>query len=108
MQIYGYGNKVEAFRQSYVDWGTWIILLKGLTPIPYKIVTIASGFAEYPIIPFIGLSFIARGMRFYLVAFLLSRYGPRARVIIEERLTFWVTVSLGVLVIGIIAAVYLF
>jgi uncharacterized membrane protein YdjX (TVP38/TMEM64 family) len=91
-----------------VEWGTWIILLKGLTPIPYKIVTIASGFAEYPIIPFILLSFIARGMRFYVVAFLLSRYGPRARVIIEERLTFWFTVSLATLIVGIIAATYIF
>src|SRR5918997_21540 len=50
--------------------------------------TIASGFAEYPIIPFILWSFVCRGMRFYLAAFLLSRYGPQARAIIEERLTF--------------------
>jgi membrane protein YqaA with SNARE-associated domain len=108
MQLYGYSGKVEAFREAYVQWGTWIILLKGVTPIPYKIVTIASGFAEYPIIPFILLSVIARGMRFYLVAFLLNRYGVRARAIIEERLTFWFTLSLVVLVIGIIAATYLF
>jgi uncharacterized membrane protein YdjX (TVP38/TMEM64 family) len=89
-------------------WGAWIIVLKGVTPIPYKIVTIASGFAEYPIIPFILLSFISRGMRFYLVAFLLHRYGPRARAIIEERLTFWFTVSLAVLIVGVILAVYVF
>ena len=57
---------------------------------------------------FILLSFVARGMRFYLVAFLLHRYGPQARDIIEERLGFWVTVSCLVLVVGIIAAVYLF
>jgi membrane protein YqaA with SNARE-associated domain len=108
MTLYGYGDKIEAFRQAYLEWGAWIIVLKGVTPIPYKIVTIASGFAEYPIIPFILLSFICRGMRFYLAAFLLHRYGPRARAIIEERLTFWFTVSLAVLVSGIIAAVYLF
>jgi membrane protein YqaA with SNARE-associated domain len=108
MQIYGYGNKVDAFRDAYVQWGTWIILLKGLTPIPYKIVTIASGFAAYPIIPFIFLSIIARGMRFYLVAFLLNRYGPRARAIIEERLTFWFSVSLATLVAGVVVAVYVF
>ena len=108
MQLYGYGSKVDAFRDAYNQWGTWIILLKGLTPIPYKIVTIASGFAEYPIVPFILLSFIARGMRFYVVAFLLNRYGARARAIIEERLTFWFTVSLGMLIVGIIAATYIF
>jgi len=108
MQLYGYGSKVEAFRQAYAEWGAWIILLKGVTPIPYKIVTIASGFAAYPLIPFILLSFVARGMRFYLVAFLLHRYGPQAKVIIEERLGFWVTISAIVLVVGIVAAVYLF
>jgi len=108
MHLYGYGAKVDAFRDAYVKWGTWIILLKGLTPIPYKIVTIASGFAAYPIIPFIFLSIIARGMRFYLVAFLLHRYGPRARVIIEERLTFWFSVSLATLVAGVVVAVYIF
>jgi membrane protein YqaA with SNARE-associated domain len=107
MQLYGYGSKVEAFRQAYQEWGALIILLKGMTPIPYKIVTIASGFAEYPIVPFILLSFVARGMRFYLVAFLISRYGPQARAIIEERLGFWVTISAVLLIVGIIAAVYL-
>jgi membrane protein YqaA with SNARE-associated domain len=108
MHLYGYGSKVEAFREAYAQWGTWIILLKGLTPIPYKIVTIASGFAAYPLIPFILLSVIARGMRFFLVAFLLNRYGDRAREIIEKRLTFWTLLSFGVLVLGIVIAVYLF
>ena len=108
MQLYGYGDKIEAFREAYAEWGAWNILLKGMTPIPYKIVTIASGFAAYPILPFILLSFVARGMRFYLLAFLLNRYGPRARVMLEERLGFWVTVGAIVLVIGIIGAVYLF
>ena len=108
MQIYGYGSKVEAFRQAYQEWGALIILLKGMTPIPYKIVTIASGFAEYPLVPFILLSFVARGMRFYLVAFLIGRFGVQARAIIEQRLGFWVTISAVLLIIGIIAAVYLF
>jgi membrane protein YqaA with SNARE-associated domain len=108
MTLYGYGGKIEAFTEAYREWGTWIILFKGVTPIPYKIVTIASGFSHYPVIPFVLLSIIARGMRFYLVAFLLNRYGPRARAIIEERLGFWVTISAVVLVAGIIAAVYLF
>jgi membrane protein YqaA with SNARE-associated domain len=106
--LYGYGDKVEAFREAYARWGTWIILLKGLTPIPYKIVTITSGFAGYNLLMFILLSVIARGMRFYLVAFLLHRYGAQARVIIEERLGFWVTTGAVVLVIGIVGAVYLF
>lgn len=108
IQIYGYGDKVEAFREAYARYGTWIILLKGITPIPYKIVTITSGFAGYNLGLFIALSFVARGLRFYLTAFLLNRYGMRARAMIEERLGFWVTVSVLVLVAGIVAALYLF
>lgn len=108
IQMYGYGDKVEAFREAYARWGTLIILVKGLTPIPYKIVTITSGFAGYNLGLFVVFSFVARGMRFYLTAFLLNRYGAKARAIIEERLGFWFTVSLLVLVAGIIAAVYLF
>jgi membrane protein YqaA with SNARE-associated domain len=108
ISLYGYGDKVEAFREAYAQWGTWIILLKGVTPIPYKIVTIASGFFGYPVVPFILLSLVARGTRFFVVAFLLNRYGLQAREIIEKRLGFWVTVSTVVLVAGIVAAVYLF
>ena len=108
IHLYGYGDKVEAFREAYAKWGTWIILLKGMTPIPYKIVTITSGFAGYPVLMFILCSIVARGMRFYLVAFLLNRYGARARAIIEERLTFRFTTSVAMLVVGVIAATYLF
>jgi membrane protein YqaA with SNARE-associated domain len=108
IKLYGYGDKVEAFRAAYVEWGGWIILIKGVTPIPYKIVTIASGFAGYNLLMFVLLSCVARGMRFYLAAFLLHRYGAQARAIIEERLGFWVTISAIVLIAGIVAALYLF
>jgi membrane protein YqaA with SNARE-associated domain len=105
ISLYGYGDKVEAFRDAYARYGSLIILLKGITPIPYKIVTIASGFAHYNLALFVIFSFIARGMRFYAVAFLANRYGDKARTIIEERLGFWVTVSAILLVAGIVVAV---
>lgn len=108
LQLYGYGERIEAFREAYREWGAWVIVIKGMTPIPYKLVTIVSGFAEYPIIPFILLSFVARGMRFYLVAFLIHRYGLQAREIIEKRLGFYATVGAVVVIVGIVAAVYLF
>src|ERR1700674_932444 len=108
IELYGYGDKADAFRAASAHWGHWIILLKGVTPIPYKVVTITSGFAGYNIWLFIVFSFVARGTRFYLTAFLLNRYGVQAREIIEKRLGFWVTVSLGVLLVGIFAAIYLF
>ncbi len=108
INLYGLSGKVEAFRQAYAQWGTWIILIKGVTPIPYKLVTIASGFAGYSFLMFVLLSFVARGMRFYFVAFLLNRYGTQARAVLEERLEFWVSVAAVLLVGGIAAAVYLF
>src|SRR6478609_1161413 len=108
ISLYGYGNKVEQFRAAYAEWGAWIILLKGLTPIPYKIVTIASGFAAYNLGLFILFSIITRGARFFIEAFLLNRYGEQARVIIEKRLGMWTTAFAVVLIGGIVAAVYLF
>lgn len=106
--LYGYGDKVEAFRESYARYGAWIILLKGVTPIPYKIVTITSGFAGYDLLQFILFSIITRGARFYLAAFLLHRYGARARAMLEERLALWVSIGAVVLIAGIIGAIYLF
>jgi membrane protein YqaA with SNARE-associated domain len=107
IQLYGYGGKVETFRAAYAQWGAWIILLKGLTPIPYKIVTITSGFAGYNFGLFVLFSIIARGGRFFLLAFLLHRYGEQARHMIEKRLGLWVLVGAGVVVIGIALALYL-
>jgi membrane protein YqaA with SNARE-associated domain len=105
--LYGYGDKVEVFRSAYAQWGAWIILLKGLTPIPYKIVTITSGFAGYNFLLFIVFSVIARSGRFFLLAFLLHRYGEQARHTIEKRLGLWVTLGAAVVVIGFVIAVYL-
>ena len=94
VDLYGYGQGIEAFRETYAKWGAWIILLKGLTPIPYKIVTIASGFAGYNFPLFVALSVITRGIRFFLVAALLYIYGEPIRDFIERRLG---TVTFGML-----------
>ena len=102
INLYGYGDKVEVFRETYRLYGAWIILLKGLTPIPYKLVTISSGFVGYNFIWFVVLSVITRGARFYVLAFLLHRYGAQARVIIERRLGLWTAIGAGVVVIGFI------
>ena len=106
--LYGYGDKVEAFRASYAQYGAWIILLKGLTPIPYKIVTITSGFAGYDIWLFILFSAITRGARFFIAAVLLNRYGETIRHHIEKRLGLWVAIGAAVLVAGFIIAFKLF
>ncbi|MBV9558349.1 MAG: DedA family protein [Pseudolabrys sp.] len=107
IKLYGYGDKVEAFREAYARWGAWIILLKGLTPIPYKVVTITSGFASYNFVLFVLLSILTRGARFFVLAFLLYRFGPQAKDIIERRLGLWAALMAGVVVLGLLAAVYL-
>jgi membrane protein YqaA with SNARE-associated domain len=106
ISIYGYGDGIEAFRQAYAAWGSWIILIKGLTPIPYKIVTIASGFAEYDLLAFTVLSLITRGARFFLTAELLRIYGQPIRGFIEERLTLVTSGFLAVVVGGFVIAKY--
>jgi membrane protein YqaA with SNARE-associated domain len=100
MHIYNLTDKVETFRQSYAEWGAIIILLKGLTPIPYKLVTITSGFAGYNIWLFILCSIVARGGRFFVLAVLLNRYGDVIRTELEKRLTTYVVIGAIVLVAG--------
>ena len=104
IEIYGLGGKVEAFRASYAEWGALIIIGKGLTPIPYKLVTITSGFAGYNVWLFVLCSVIARGGRFFVVAVLLNRYGEWIRVRIEKHLGLWVALGASVLALGFIVA----
>jgi membrane protein YqaA with SNARE-associated domain len=106
MDLYGYTDKVDQFRASYAEWGAWIILIKGLTPIPYKIVTIASGFAGYDLLWFIVLSVMTRAGRFYMVATLLYFYGEPVRGFIEKRLELVMAVVAVVFVGGFVVARY--
>jgi membrane protein YqaA with SNARE-associated domain len=108
ISAYGYGDNFEAFREAYAKWGAWIILIKGLTPIPFKIVTIASGFAGYNLLYFIILATITRGARFFLEAELLRIYGEPIRGFIEERLTLVTTGFLAAIVGGFLIAKYAF
>ncbi|MGA0597633.1 YqaA family protein [Enterovirga sp. CN4-39] len=103
-QLYGLEAGAEAFRAAYAQYGAWIILLKGFTPIPYKLVTITSGFAGYDLLAFTILSLITRGARFALVAALLGRYGDIIRGILDRHLGA-VAALLVVFVIGGFAAI---
>jgi membrane protein YqaA with SNARE-associated domain len=108
ISVYGYGQSLEAFRASYAEWGAWIILIKGLTPIPYKLVTIASGFAGYNFAMFVVLSAITRGARFTLVAGLVYWFGEPIRDFIEKRLGLTLLVALATIVVGLLLIHYLF
>jgi membrane protein YqaA with SNARE-associated domain len=106
IRLYGYGDKVAEFQAAYNEWGAWIILIKGTTPIPYKIVTIASGFARYDLLWFVILSLITRGIRFFLVAGLLYRFGEPVREFVERRLTLVTTLFVIALVGGFVVLRY--
>ena len=107
INLYGLADKVEGFRASYAQWGALIIIGKGLTPIPYKLVTITSGFAGFNVWLFIVCSIIARGLRFFVAAVLLNRYGEWIRVRIEKNLTMWVLLGAAVLVFGFVIVYWL-
>lgn len=94
IEVYHLQAAFDKFHQGFAEWGVWIILAKGLTPIPYKLVTIASGVASFPLVPFILASIVTRGMRFYIVALLVMKFGAPIQTFIEKYLN-WV--ALGVL-----------
>jgi membrane protein YqaA with SNARE-associated domain len=72
-----YETQMEAFQTLFAQWGFWLIAGKGLTPIPFKIVTIGAGIAQYPLAPFFAASVLARGVQFYAIAWLLKHQGGR-------------------------------
>ena len=108
IKLYGYGDKVDTFRVAYAKWGHWIILIKGATPIPYKVITIASGFAGYNLFWFTVLSILTRGVRFYLLATLIYFWGDRARPFIEKRLGLFMLLFLAIFIAGFYAATKVF
>lgn len=99
IRTYRYEEAAEKYRILFQEWGFWIIMIKGLLPIPYKVVTIISGAASYNFPLFIVASIITRGARFFIIALLLRRYGVSIRDFIERRLTLVTTVA-GVAVIA--------
>jgi membrane protein YqaA with SNARE-associated domain len=103
VEAYGLGPQIETFRQAYAHYGAWIILIKGLTPIPYKLVTIASGLAGYSLPMFLLLSVIVRGGRFFALTALLTAYGEPIRQFIEKRME-WVALYMAcAIVVGFAA-----
>ncbi len=108
LDFYGYTAKFEAFATLYSDWGWVIVFTAGLTPFPYKVITIASGATHLNLAVFVVASIIARSLRFFAVTGLLYWVGPPTRTFIEERLGLVFTVFVILLVGGFVLARYLF
>ncbi|HJT43073.1 MAG TPA: YqaA family protein [Rhizomicrobium sp.] len=108
VRVYGMGEGLENFHDWYALYGAWAILIKGFLPIPYKLVTIASGFAHYSFAMFVLLSVITRGGRYFLVAGLLYWKGDQARRFIEKRLEASLAIFLAAVILGFVAVKYIF
>jgi membrane protein YqaA with SNARE-associated domain len=103
ISLYGYGDKVEEMRELYARWGWAVIVFKGLTPIPYKIVTITSGLLSYDIFAFVGLSLLTRGVRFYFLAVLLDRFGEPIKLLLDKYFGWF----LALLALGVVLGFWL-
>ena len=106
IEAYQLQNAFDKFQDSFNEYGFWIIALKGLTPIPYKVVTIFSGVAKLDMKTFLFASVIARGFRFYMVAAILKYAGPQLRAYIEKNLTFVTILVLIAIVLGFVILAY--
>ncbi|MFI4985982.1 MAG: YqaA family protein [Alphaproteobacteria bacterium] len=107
LEFYHVMAKYEALKVSFAEWGAWIIILKGMTPIPYKLITIASGALKFDLATFTVASLISRSLRFFLVAALLWRFGEPIRVFIEQRLALMTSLFAALLVGGFLVLRYL-
>ncbi len=103
LDFYGYFDKFERFQQWYREWGGWIVFAGGFSPIPYKVVTIASGSVNLDLATFTAASVISRGARFLLVAALLWKFGPPIRAFIERWLGPLTLAFVVLLVLGFVA-----
>ena len=102
LSFYGYGDKFEHFTDLYRQWGIWIVVAGGFTPIPYKVITIASGVASLNPLVFIAASFASRGARFFLIATLLYWFGPPIKSFIEKYLPWLALLAFLLLVAGFV------
>ncbi|MEO0980750.1 MAG: VTT domain-containing protein, partial [Pseudomonadota bacterium] len=107
LSFYGKMDKFDEFSAVFNHWGWWFVFIAGLTPFPYKVITIASGVAGLSLPIFIVASIVSRGLRFFVVAGLLYFFGPPIKDFIEKRLGLMFTLFVVLLVGGFILLRYI-
>lgn len=103
LKLAGHPEGQAEFQGWFDQFGLWVILAKGLTPIPYKLVTITAGFAHFDLFTFVWASVLTRGVRFFAVAAILKYFGPAMLAEFERRLTLYSILGLILLVGGFVA-----
>lgn len=106
LSLFGHADGRDQFQHWFDQWGLWVILIKGATPIPYKLVTITAGFARFDLFTFIWASVLTRGFRFFAVATVLKFYGPQLLEAFEKRLNLYASLLLVLLIGGFVALKY--
>ncbi len=99
LAFYGYEDKFETFQKVFNAWGWWIVIMAGFTPFPYKVITITSGLMGLNLPIFATASFLSRGLRFFLVAGLLWKFGPPIKDYIDRNLG-WISVAGFLVLLG--------
>ncbi|GGF00629.1 MULTISPECIES: YqaA family protein [Stappia] len=107
LAFYGYLDKFQTFQDNFNEYGAWIVFIAGVTPFPYKVITIASGASGLSLPVFLVASVLARGLRFFVVAGLLYFFGPPIRHFIEKRLGLMFTLFVVGLVGGFVLIKFL-
>ncbi|WP_050602371.1 YqaA family protein [Ruegeria sp. 6PALISEP08] len=107
LESMGKAHAMEEFNTRFNDFGFWAVLAAGVTPFPYKVITIMSGWTGMPLGTFIATSILARALRFFLVAGLLWRFGEPIRDFIEKRLGLMFTLFIILLFGGFVVVKYL-
>ncbi len=107
LEFYGKDAYFAEFQARYNEWGAWAVLIAGVTPFPYKVITILSGATALSLPVFMLASIVARGLRFFIVAALLRRYGAPIREFIEKRLGLVFSVFMALLLGGFVVVRYL-
>ena len=100
LDFYGKADAAAKFNAQFADWGAWAVLIAGVTPFPFKVITIMSGWTGLSLPVFVIASIVARGLRFFIVAALLWKFGPPMRDFIERRLGLVFTVFVALLLGG--------
>ena len=103
LEAMGKAEKMDAFNTTFSEWGVWAVLIAGMTPFPFKVITIMSGWTAMPLGTFVVTAIIARSLRFFVVAGLLWAFGAPIRDFIEKRLGLVFTIFIVVLVGGFAA-----
>ncbi|ACG79243.1 DedA family protein [Phenylobacterium zucineum HLK1] len=103
LKVFGHPEGQAEFQHWFDQWGLWVILVKGATPIPYKLVTITAGFARFDLFTFIWASVLTRGLRFFAVAAVLKYLGPAMLQEFERRLNLYSIILLLLIVGGFVA-----